>query len=220
MDYWPGALFPAREVRWRLQNRVIGGGLPVIGPARASGTIGAGLWVCEMSGIFLHRREQLMAARALDMILDGGLTPIVVGSCEAAFVPWARPTDPVPHSDGAPFSDTTFYAGSAPVGTVLADAPLRETRLRLTLPSSAALEGGEVFSIQHPTKGERRYIVSRINGDQATFRPELREAVAAGTEVHFHNPGCVMRLANPDEFFTAIRSSRTAELSPIFVEAF
>lgn len=220
MDYWPSAFFPAPEVRWRLQNRVIRGGQPVLGPARMSGTIGAGLWVCEMSGIWLRKRDQLRVARTLDMILDGGLTSIVVGTCETAFAPWARPADPVPHSDGSPFSDETFYAGSAPVGSVVAGAPLRATKLRIGLPAGVSLLGGEAFSIRHPTKGERRYQVARVDGDEVTFRPELREAVAAGTEVHFHNPGCVMKLANPDEFFEPIRLGRFSTLNPVFVEAF
>lgn len=220
MDYWPSALFPAREVRWRLQNRIINGGTPVLGPARPSGTVGAGLWVCEMSGIWLHRREQLQAARALDMILDGGLTRIVVGSCESQFAPWARPVQPAPHSDGAPFSDAALYAATAPTGTIVTGAPLRATALTMTLPSGAALLGGEAFGIKHPTKGERRYQVARVNGDRVTFRPELREAVPAGAEVHFHDVGNVMRLANPDDFFSAIRSGQTSDLSPTFVEAF
>lgn len=219
MDYWPSTLFPAPEIRWRLQNRVINGGQPVVGPGRLSGTIGAGLWVCEMSGIWLHRPEQLRVARALDMILDGGLTPIVVGTCETSFAPWARPIDPVPHSDGSPFSDETFYAGAAPEGSVLADAPLRSTKLRISLPTGVSLLGGEAFSIKHPVWGERRYQVARVSGDEVTFRPELREAVKAGAEVHFHNPGCVMRLANPAEFFDPIRSGRTSFLNPVFVEA-
>lgn len=220
MDYWPRHLFPAMDVRWRLQNRVISGGMPVIGPARAVGTIGAGLWVCEMTGIWLYRPEQLKAARALDMILDGGLTSLVVGSCETALAPWAVPTDPVPHSDGSPFSDETLYAGAAPTGTVVAAAALRATSLQIELPTGATLTGGEAFSIRHPNKGERRYQVARVNGDVVTFRPELREAVTAGTKVHFAEVGCVMRLANPDEFLSAIRAGATADLAPVFVEAF
>lgn len=220
MDYWPRHLFPAMEIRWRLQNRVIGSGLPVIGPARPVGTIGAGLWVCEMSGIWLYTPEQLKAARALDMILDGGLTPLVVGSCETAFAPWAVPTEPVSHSDGSPFADATFYAGDAPTGTVVSSAALRATSLQLALPEGVSLTGGEAFSIRHANKGERRYQVSRVSGDMVTFRPELREAVPAGTEVHFADVGCVMRLANPDEFLSAIRAGRTADLAPVFVEAF
>ncbi|MNS00538.1 hypothetical protein D3C72_317980 [compost metagenome] len=220
MDYWPSALFPAPEVRWRLQNRVITGGMPVIGPARVSGIIGAGLWVCEMSGIWLRKKEQIRAARALDMILDGGLTPIVVGSCETAFAPWTKPSASVPHSDGSPFSDGAFYAGGAATGTVLEDAPLRATSLRIALPAGVALLGGEVFSIRHPAKNERRYGIARISGDRVTFRPELREAVPAGTTLHCHNPGCVMRLANPDEFFEPIRMGRFSGLNPVFVEAF
>lgn len=220
MDYWPRALFPASDIRWRLQNRVIGGGMPVVGPSRSSGTIGGGLWVCEMSGIWLRKREQIQAARALDMILDGGLTRIVVGACESRYAPWARPTEPVPHSDGSPFSDETFYAGSAPTGTVTAAAPLRATTIALSLPAGASLIGGEAFSIRHPVKGERRYQISRVEGAQVTFRPELREAVTTGTEVHFHDVGCVMRLANPDEFLSAISMGRFADLAPTFVEAF
>lgn len=220
MDYWPRALFPASQVRWRLQNRVINGGAPVVGPGRMSGTIGAGLWVCEMTGIWLYRREQLQAARALDMMLDGGLTSIVVAACEGAYAPWARPSDPVSHSDGSPFSDATFYAGSAPTGTVTANAALRATTVTMNLPAGASLIGGEAFSIRHPVKGERRYQISRVDGAQVTFRPELREAVTSGTAVHFHDVGCVMRLANPDDFFSAIRSGQTADLSPTFVEAF
>nr|WP_314431406.1 hypothetical protein [uncultured Brevundimonas sp.] len=173
-----------------------------------------------MSGIWLHRREQLQAARALDMILDGGLTRIVVGSCEAAFTPWARPTEPVPHADGAPFSDGAFYAGAAPTGVITAPAPLRATSVTMTLPVGASLIGGEVFGLRHPNMAERRYQIARVHGDRVTFRPELREAVPAGTTVHFHEPGCLMQLANPDEFFSAIRSNRTADLSPVFVEAF
>lgn len=220
MDYWPSALFPAPDVRWRLQNRVVNGGLPVIGPARPGGTIGAGLWVCEMSGIWLRKPHQLRVARALDMILDGGLTSIVVGSCEAKLAPWATPGDPVPHSDGSPFSDASFYSGSEPTGSVLEPAPLRATSLRLSLPSGISLLGGEAFSIRHPTWAERRYQIARVYGDRITFRPELREAIEAGTTLHFHKPGCVMRLANGEEFFEPIRLGRFSHLNPVFVEAF
>lgn len=220
MDYWPRSLFPAREVRWTLVNRTVSGGLPVLGPAKVAGSMGAGLWTCEMSGIWLHSAGQLKAARALDMILDGGLTPIVVGSCELNLTPWARPTEPVPHSDAAPFSDQSFYAGAAPVATASAPAPLRATSLQVSLPSGAQLTGGEAFSIKHPSKAERRYQVARVNGNTITFRPELREAVQVGEELHFYNPGCKMRLANSDDFLSAITSGRTADMVAQFVEAF
>lgn len=221
MDYWPRALFPAAEVRWTLQHRTIQGGIPVeLGP-RMSGTTGGGLWVCEMSGIWLRKREQIMAARALDAILDGGLTSIVVGGCESRFATWARPTDPVPHSDGAPFSDDTFYAGASPVGTVAADAALRATTLTITLPDGASLMGGEAISINHPTRGQRRYTIARVGeAGEVTIRPPLREAVTAGTEVDFATGACVMRMANAAEFFETIRLGRFSNLSPVFVEAF
>lgn len=220
MDYWPHRLLPAPEIKWQLVNRVTQGGLPVVGPARTSGMIGAGLWTCELSGIWLRKPEQLKVARALDMILDGGLTPIVVGSCESRIAPWARPTTEVPHSDASPFSDGSFYAGSAPVATVTGAAPLRATSLQIALPLGASLTGGEAFSIKHPNKAERRYQIARVNGSAITFRPELREAVSVGAELHFHNPGCKMKLVNPDEFLGPVRMGRFGEINAKFVEAF
>lgn len=221
MDYWPRQLFPAAEVRWHLQNRVIGGGMPVVGPARMTGTDGGGLWVCEMTGIWLRKREQIMAARALDAIMDGGLQSIVVGSCEARFARWAVSSESVPHSDGSPFSDDAFYAGASPTGLVSADAALRTTTLILDMPDGVSLIGGEAISIVHPIKGPRRYTIARVGDAGAvTVRPPLREAVTAGTAVDFSTGACVMRLANADDFFSAIRMGRFADLSPVFVEAF
>jgi hypothetical protein len=221
MDYWPRTLFPALEVRWRLMHRTIQGGIPVeLGP-RVAGTTGGGLWVCEMSGIWLRTRDQIKTARALDALLDGGLTEIVVGGCESAFATWAAPTEPVPHSDGTPFDDGSFYAGASPTGTVAEDAALRATTLVLTLPDGATLTGGEALSIKHTVRGERRYIVTRVGeGGAVTIRPPLREAVTAGAEVDFATGACVMRLANADDFFSAIRLGRFGDLAPVFVEAF
>jgi len=221
MDYWPHAVFRAPEVRWRLASATIQGGLPTLGPAKTSGTDGGGLWVCEMSGIWLRKREQIKAARALDVILDGGLNKIVVGSCESAFAPWAKRGEPVPHSNGSPFSGATFYAGVSPGGRLIEAAPLRATTLRIALPSGVKLDGGEVISIRHPVHGERRYGIGRIGEDGVVaIRPPLREAVTAGTKVDFISGACVMRLANPSEFFEPIRLSRSSMLNPVFVEAF
>lgn len=221
MDYWPRTLFPAIEVRWRLMHRTIQGGIPVeLGP-RVTGTTGGGLWVCEMSGIWLRTRDQIRTARALDARLDGGLTEIVVGSCEARFATWAAPSESVSHSDGSPFSDETFYAGASPAGTVASDAALRATTLIITLPDGVSLMGGEAISINHPTRGPRRYTIARVGeAGEVTIRPPLREAATSGTEVDFATGACVMRLANADDFFSAIRLGRFGDLAPVFVEAF
>jgi len=220
MDYWPRSLFPASEVRWFLAHRTIQGGIPVeLGP-RTSGTSGGGLWVCEMSGIWLRKREQIMAARALDAIMDGGLTSMVVGSCESRFARWAAPTEPVPHSDGSPFSDESFYAGASATGTVTADAALRATTLYIDLPEGVSPDV-YVISINHPIKGQRRYQIARVgDAGEVTIRPPLREAATIGTEVDFSTGACVMKLANAVDFFAAIQMGRFSNLSPTFVEAF
>jgi hypothetical protein len=57
------------------------------------------------------------------------------------------------------------------------------------------LIGGELFSVEHAAWGWRVYRITRIDGDVITFRPPLREAMAAGAALEFDTPRCQMRLA-------------------------
>lgn len=200
---WPAELTPRSE-HWRLRGVALAGGTGVAGNPRTARTDGGGFWVCDQT-IFVHGRYAMKAARALEAALDGGVETIEVFARVDGF--------------GVPPEGVTW----GPAITVDA-AALRATTLTMNVANAAPLEGGERFSITHPTKGRRLYVVASVGSmtgfDQiVTIRPPLREAIT--TEVpDFVAPSCVMRLANPDEFSGAMDVTRTMSLSPTWVEAF
>lgn len=218
MDAWPYDLLTPFEERWRLQGVALNGGVTVAGTAKLSRTDAGGLWVGEQS-FSLDGRQQIKVARAIEAGLDGGAGRIVAWSHEEPFAPGDLALAQVAHSDGSPFVGGAEYL-TAPHGATLgAEAALRATTLTVTM-ISGSLEGGENFSIVHPTKGWRRYRVRRVDGDQVEIRPPLREAAVAGTEINFLRVGCVCRLANPEEFMGALTAAQVVEVTARWVEAF
>lgn len=218
MDFWPWDLLTPQTERWRLQGVTLNGGVTLAGTTTVGRTDGGGLWVGEQT-FLLHTRDQIKAARAIEASLDGGVGKIVAWSFELPFAPEGLSLSEVPHSDGTPFSDGSEYL-TVPHGAVTtADSALRATTLTVTM-ISGVIQGGERFSIVHPTKGWRRYTVSRVDGDQITIRPPLREAAAAGTELNFLRVGTEARLANPEEFFGTLDPSRIVPVTALWVEAF
>lgn len=210
MNFWPWDLLTPRTDRWRLRGVAINGGVTVEGASPRSRTDGGGLWVGEQTYL-IHGRDAIKAVRAVEAALDGGLGRMVIWSHEKPFAPGDLTLAEVPHSDGAPFGDGSLYA-SAPAGaTVAANAAKRATTLTIAM-ISGLIQGGENFSITHPTKGTRRYRVKGVDGDQITIRPPLREAVTVGEEMNFLRVGCVCWLANPDDFLDALDAQRGSEI--------
>lgn len=217
-DVWPYDLLTPRSERARLQGAAMTGGQSVGGIVRSSRLDGGGLWVIEQE-FFAHSRAQIKALRAIEAGLDGSSGEIVVRVFEVPFAPVGSDASTVPFSDNSTFSDGTEFA-SVPAGaTLTASAALRATTLSLTM-LVGALEGGERFSITHATKGKRLYTVSRIDGDDITIRPPLREACDSGTELDFTTPGCVCRLANPDDFIGALDLNKNLIAAPVWIESF
>ncbi|WBT04802.1 hypothetical protein PFY01_09030 [Brevundimonas vesicularis] len=179
------------------------------------------MWVGEQE-ILVHGRDAIKAVRAIEACLDAGIGKMVVWSCEKPFAPGDLSLPDVPHSDGTAFGDGSQYA-SAPAGaTVAVSAPKRATVLTIAM-IAGVIQGGENFSITHPTKGTRRYRVARVEGDEITIRPPLREAVAVGEEINFLRVGCVCKLANPDDFLDGLDAQRGREImvaKAMWVEAF
>ncbi|WP_257540996.1 hypothetical protein [Sphingobium sp. CFD-1] len=184
--------FASREIA--VQQNIISGGTALNGDETVISTDGGGRWVAEYGSAPLNRREKVLSWRSARAILEGGAVPIIFPICDARHQPVGSRSR-VPHSDDSPFSDDSLYGTSDCFVTAAADAPLRATSLILNIASiGKPLLGGERFSIDHPTWRHRLYEIKSIDGGQITFRPPLREAVPAGTEINFSDPRCVMRL--------------------------
>lgn len=212
---WPYDLLPAIEERARLQGVGMTGGQSVGGTSQTIRMGGGGLWVIEQA-FMAHGREGMKAARALDGLLDGGATDVVVLLTEDQYWPAGLEVTEVPFSDDAEFSDGAGFATIPPGGITTASAALRAT----TLSVSGDIEGGERFSITHPTKGKRLYSVVSVGDGTITIRPPLREAVASGVDLDFLTPGCVCRLANADDFMGALNGDWVSDVTAVWVEAF
>lgn len=220
MDVYPFDLLPPGSERWRLTSIAISGGVRVASGPSLARTDGGGFWTCWMNEIELVTRAQIKAARALEAVLDGGVASIVVPAFEWAFSP-----ELVVHADGAPFDDGSSYQTSPVASATIDPAALRATTLRVSFEGGVPLEAGERFSIIHLTKGKRLYTVARVQdvelgGYRIEIRPPLREAVGSGIGLDFSTPGCVMRLANPDEFLGAIDPYHESMANAVWVEAF
>lgn len=216
MIEWPWKLLNPNVERWWLSGVAARGGQTVGGSIRLAKLDGGGLWLGEQS-FYLHCPDQVRAARAIEAAMDGGVNPVVAFSYEDAFSP--LPSALTPHSDGTPFDDTGLYEGPGFSLNLAAPAALRATMVQV-VGEFALLRGGEHFSIDHPVHGLRRYRIVRVEGDQVEIRPPLREAVPAGAVLDLSRVGCVVRLANPDEFFGALQVNHHTTVTAQWVEAF
>lgn len=221
MDFWPWDLLTPRRDYWRLRGVTINGGVTVEGASPVARTDGGGLWVGEQE-ILIHGRDAVKAVRAIEACLDAGIGKMVVWSYEEPFAPGYPTLPDVSFDDGSSFSDGALHAPASAAAMATEAAAKRATVMTISM-IVGALQGGENFSITHPTKGVRRYRIMRVAGDVITFRPPLREAVNAGDILSFERVGCVCKLANPDDFLDGLDAQRGREImvaKAMWVEAF
>jgi len=219
---WPRGLLPPREERLALSGMVTTGGMSIGGISQTTNSTGGGFWTLQQTGIWVRTRDQVRAWRALEAILDGGVTGIIVPFCDRRFAPTSV-TGIVPHSDGAFFFDDTGYESGASAVTFDQDAALRATTVFLDV-GAIELQGGEHFTVNHEG-APRLYRIARVIeqvGDVAEvqIRPPLRAAVTAATDADFANPRCVMKLASADEMPLNLELGKSGQASVRFVEAF
>ena len=203
MDAFPRDILAPATERWRRTGVTITGGIPTAGAPGIALTDGGGFWMAWMTDIALDTTEEHKTAARVDAYLDGGAQAIIV----PAYTANRRPE---------------FSAGSyALVAYVAEPAPLRATVIRVAHTGAARFSGGEYFSITHPAKGKRLYEVRGVDTFSATqtveIRPPLRHSVTTDA-IDLNNPGCVMRLANPDDWIGPLDSTHSAVANPIWIE--
>lgn len=193
--FFPTALFAPNDVDFDIERRTISGGTALNGEEDVVATDGGGRWGGVFADFYLDDPAVGKAYRALSALSDGGAAAFAVPFCDHRYQPSDGGRQTVPHSDETPFSDETEYSQGESAVTVAVGAALRATTLVLAGLDTMGdpLIGGETFSIDHPIFRYRAYRVATVEGPVITFRPPLREAVPAGTEVSF-DPVCMMRV--------------------------
>ncbi len=230
METFPG--FPFNSWRPYLAGQTVTGGQSTSGQVQTAKTDGGGRWVFEAADADLFDRGQLTLWRKYEALLDGGATEIIVALCDRRQAPVpiidGKPyfgSRNLPHSDGALFSDGTGYAQDPIYAETGGSAALRATTISLHMIQSGDVVGGEHFSIDHATAGRRLYRIAKVLSDDGAgnlsvqIRPPLREAITAGMEADFNNPGCVMRQSSAD-IAPAVEGHILAKASITFMESF
>ena len=194
------------------------------GPASVSGATqvvssDAGIWKATFGNVIIRNRQHVLAFRALGVLLEGRLNPVLVPRCgDYQPKPATGWSEGVPHSDGTPFSDGALYQGTAIDVVAATGAPARAVSLDVTIGNAGLIEPGQDFSI-----GERMYRVKRADYTSPTtatlkFWPVLREAVPAGAVLNFDSPVCRMRLADDGQMDLELQLRRFGQPSVQFVE--
>jgi hypothetical protein len=164
---------------------------------------GGGLWSASLNNIRFWDQSFTQCWRAIRQLCNGGINPIIVPRNDSVFAPFPvgqPPYGPIPHDDGALFDDGASYYQSIIDITCNGGAGLRSTAMVINLNNCGPLQGGEAFSVLHPTFNWRMYEIGSVTPVDAThaliaFNPPLREAVTDGTKLEFDRPRCTMKLA-------------------------
>jgi hypothetical protein len=213
---FPTSLFGFLEQEIDIERQTLKGGVAISGEQDITSTDGGGRVFADFAEGSLIDRAPTLAWRALQGILEEGVTPIIVPFCDIRHQPYGGEYR-VTHSDGTSFSDDTLYAGGGPMARATADAALRATYLSISAQMAQPLIGGEWFTVVHPNKQERAYKVKSLEGQTGIrFVPPLREALTSGTTLDFRDPRCLMV---QDGRASTRKSGRMTPAAIRFVEA-
>lgn len=231
-EQWPALLMKESAVLWRPIGGSVGPGITMAGTRPVVRTTGGAIWGATLSEVAIRTREEVMVWRALEAILDQGMTPVRVPSCESRYAPWPvvggqkiRSIDQVPHDDEAFFDDDTGYADRVIQIKTQDAASLRATEMTITKVYGSQPEAGCRFSILHPTAGERMYTIAKVfetdvqDRYDVVIRRPLREAVTTGTWLNFDDPGNIMTLASGDAMDLLLEQRKRSSPTVSFLEA-
>jgi len=225
MLYFPNHLLVETSLSWQLVKRsTLPPGQTGAGFIPFAETSGGGLWRAELNSIPIRNKNQVLTWRALEAVLDGGASQIVVPLCDKRYFP-APPIGvsypQIPHDDDAMHDDGAGYYQAVVTASLAQGAPLRATEIVVTMVSGAAPQAGQMFSITHPNMRERAYVIASATDDGVlTIRPPLREAVEAGEAINFDCPSCVMQIATPENLKLTLSLRKFGSPSAVFLESF
>ncbi len=190
MRVFPTSRFFFDGIEADIERRTLSGGTSIAGEEDVIEVDGGGRVYAQFTDPYLDDPEAFNAMRAIVGL--GEVEPWIVPLGDARHQMFGDVTVP---PNGFPWWQESDFAYPDAEATATADASLGAATLQI---DGSGLTGpirwGIWFSIDHPTLRHRAYRVVEIDGDEVTFRPPLREAVASGATIEFRDPKCTMRL--------------------------
>lgn len=201
---FPRKLLIEADHDWNIAGSSMVGGQTSSTPMVDVRSDGGGFWLAALNNMQFFDRSYTLLWRALRQLCNGGVVPIVVERNDIAFAPYPAGLQPqvVHFSDTSPFSDGSGFDQSLIDIRSNGSAGLRATSMPFVIFAGNPLQGGEAFSIQHPTWGWRMYEIATVVMTDSvrgtiTFNPPLREEIDEETPLEFDRPRCTMKLLNP-----------------------
>lgn len=198
---WPIAALPPQSINVDIASRTLAGPASISGVSQVTAS-DAGLWSIAYSNIVVHGNKMIVLWQAIAAKVEGRLNPILV----SIPVKGRRPVpaeaeaaglyNQVAFSDDALFDDDTGFLNTVIDVVLSAPAAARAVSASVTIAYADTLNPGQLFSI-----GERLYRLHSVDYTGAgtaniSFRPPLREAVAAGDRLEFDRPKCRVKLVS------------------------
>lgn len=217
--HWPRSLCPVTQTITPVTRSILGP--PTLTGSQQAVASGAGAWRVEFDGIPLQTDERIEMWRALEVMIEGRVNPIVVPlNQRLASVPLLSGTATsasVTHSDGTGFSDGTAYWQSRAASDLVSGAEMGATLVEMSAAMIGTLRPGMMFSLI-----DRVYRIKSVETDDGVssvrFWPPLREDVAAGEQAEFRALRCKMRLATDDAMSTPLLLGKVGVASVAFIE--
>src|ERR1035437_754358 len=192
MDYvsFPRKLLIERDHDWNIVSNTAVAGVGSYGSTSIRSD-GGGLWSASINNIEFRDKTYTLLWRAIRQDANGGVNPIIVPRNDITWAPLPVPEyGSIFFSDGTGFSDGTCFYQNVIQVNANGDTALRATTMNLDLVYCGPLQGGDSFSIKHPTWGWRLYEIANVIYSDSThatisFNPPLREFVPDETVLEF-----------------------------------
>lgn len=219
---WPFQVLTPQHPTFDIAPRSLAGPPSVSGITQVVSS-DAGIWKATYRDVPVVDGGKILAWRAVANLLEGRLNPILVpmtrfyqpmpdGAEEAGLY------DPVPHSDGAWFSDGSGYISQVIDVTLAGSIPLRAVSATININVAGLIQPAQHFSIGERAYRLRTVVYTSETTATITFRPPLREPVPAGARLEFDDPVCRMKLATDGEMDLPLDSARWGFPTVNFIE--
>ena len=228
---FPTHLFNPGRITMRPLGSVLAGGTALSGEQDVTRTDGGGLWEITMEEINLVTPDLVRAWRAWEDHLEGGVQRVLVPVADVRNAPrpiiggrLGSPSRLHSESGDPYFPEAVGFATPFIVARVVGAWPLRATTIKIAIDRGQRLKGGEVFALDHATKGRRCYRVGRVlaRDEQeatVTIRTPLRQAIADGMAADFDWPSLVATLVPETNISPGLQYGRSGLVNIVFREA-